>query len=356
MNSGYLQDKDTDRYYYHIEDDLTPECWCYVNIGGRDTGKTYSDLRWWSIQPATKKIIGIVKRTNKEVEILCKSADDVDLNPYKSINRDYGTKIRAAQMTEGIGVFHNYATENPEFIGYALSLNALKNIRGMGLDDIDVLVFDEFIPTQYDKVFLSEGQALLDLYVSINRDREHRGKPPLLLIMNANAYRLWNPILDEMDLITDIANMKANGESKKIKDGVMIHLLDDNPNYKKRESQTAIMRSFKDTTWAQMALNNDFAFDDVSYIRNRSIKGFTPLAGFKYKHKTHYIYIRGEDYHICQSKANVEVYNLSRKGDIGKFELDWYYTLNEAIREDCITFSEYSEFNLIYNYKKILKK
>ena len=57
-------------YYYDIQDDLKkyPDCWCYLIVGGRNTGKTYSTLK--DARNSSKGFI-FIKRTNLDVNNLC---------------------------------------------------------------------------------------------------------------------------------------------------------------------------------------------------------------------------------------------------------------------------------------------
>lgn len=340
--------------YYSIEDDLNEDDWCYVIIGGRGTGKTYGTLKYVYENDIP---FSFIKRTNEEVKIMCGSGD-IDLSPFKPLNRDLLCDIRPKGMSKGIGAFYSYLNgENNSLpIGYIFSMNAIGDIRGFDASNTDIMIFDEFIPASYSRCNHSEGIQLLDLYKTISRDREIRGKEPLKLIMLANAYRLYNPCTESLGITDDLAEMKASGESVRHKNGILIHLLDDNESFKERESSTAIMKSLKDTSWGRFALNNDFAFDDTSYIRSKSIKGYTPVCGFIYNSIHYYLYERNQNYYICRSRAyNVEVYDFSRVGDRDRFDFDWLPLLKIAIQDDRITFSDYSSFNLIRNYRDIFK-
>ena len=58
------------KYYYDIEDDLQEfnDFWCYIVIGGRNTGKTYSCLK--SCYKSKRKFV-FIKRTMEDVNLLC---------------------------------------------------------------------------------------------------------------------------------------------------------------------------------------------------------------------------------------------------------------------------------------------
>ena len=58
-----------------------------------------------------KKKFVYIKRTNEDVKFICsdlsksKVLKDVDRSPFKSINRDLGTNIRAFKIDKGFGAF-----------------------------------------------------------------------------------------------------------------------------------------------------------------------------------------------------------------------------------------------------------
>jgi hypothetical protein len=341
------------KIYYSIEDDLNSEDWCYVVIGGRGTGKTYGALKY-CFEKEIK--FDFVKRTNDEVKVMC-GGNTVDLSPFKPINRDLLCDVRPKLMSKGIGGFYKYLNGeiNDLPIGYIFSMNAIGDIRGFDASDSDIMIFDEFIPATYSRVSHSEGTQLLDLYKTISRDRELRGKEPLKLIMLANAYRLYNPCTEALGITDDLSEMKSTGESIRHKNGIMIHLLDDNQEFQNREKETAIMKSLSDTSWGRFALSNDFAFDDVSYVKKKSLKGYTPKCSFTNKNRTYYVYERNQNYYVCTSRADVDNYDLSRVGERDRFDFDWIPELKLAIQDDRITFSDYTSFNLIQNYRDIFK-
>ena len=55
--------------YYDIREDLKtyPDAWCYVLVGGRNIGKTYSTLKAFY---EDRKQTVFVKRTNEDIDLL----------------------------------------------------------------------------------------------------------------------------------------------------------------------------------------------------------------------------------------------------------------------------------------------
>ena len=84
--------------YYSIKPDIEKykDFWCFVVVGGRNTGKTYGALKY--MYESGQKFI-FIKRTNDEVKMICskgaKSGMKADISPFKSINRDLNINIQA---------------------------------------------------------------------------------------------------------------------------------------------------------------------------------------------------------------------------------------------------------------------
>ena len=96
------------------------------------------------------------------------------------------------QLTSiGFGAFYDHFDDDGKPTGapfsYCCALNAIKTIKGFELSACDWLLLDEFIPQAGEIVKRREGEMILDLYMTINRDRELRGLPELKLILFANA-------------------------------------------------------------------------------------------------------------------------------------------------------------------------
>ena len=194
------KNKEFIRFYDFRKDrEKYPDAWCYAIVGGRNTGKTYGTLLH---HYKNKLPTCFLKRTNKDVELLClghrlgeKSGNyEVDLSPYKSINRDIGSNVKAYKIDDGLGAFYEDADGEPtgKPIAYLLSLNAIHKYKGFDLSECYSIIFDEFIPQNYERVSTKEGEQLMELYKTVARDRVERGKEELKLICLANAVNVFN--------------------------------------------------------------------------------------------------------------------------------------------------------------------
>ena len=51
--------------------------------------------------------------------------------------------------------------------------------KGFDLSECDYLIFDEFIPKRHERLNRNEGDQLMDIYMTVSRDRVQRGRGEL---------------------------------------------------------------------------------------------------------------------------------------------------------------------------------
>lgn len=354
------------KYYYDIEDDLKayPDAWCYIIIGGRNTGKTYSCLKH-TYKNKIKHVF--LKRTGEDVDLLTAGSGrigskenefGIDLSPYKSINRDLLCDVRAYSIKKGLGAFYDHlndeVTGTP--IGYLLALNYVTKFKGFDLSECDFLIFDEFIPQLWDRINRKEGEQLMDLYKTIARDREHRGKPALKLICLANATSISNPVMNILEITDHVAQMQLTGQEILYFEhrGILIHIIKDNPDFSKKEKESKIYAAMGETNWGRMAFDNEFAYNDFSCIGRTQLKGYKPVCSMSYKNDNYYIYNKDGNYYMTKSAHDkkTEIYNLNRENDQKLFFANYNYELREKCIEGKMIFETFTMYDLIINYKK----
>lgn len=336
--------------YVKIAEDVQkyPGAWCYLLVGGRSTGKTYNALLDCLEK---KRVFFFVKRTIKDVENLCKREK---LNPFRAINRDTGRDIKLIPEADGFGYFQD---ENEDVIGYVGALTGIGKFTGFDLYDVDWIIFDEYIPRKWDRFMYAEGQMLLDLYMTISRDRELKGRAPLKLICLANSTTLSNPVNDTLQITDTMADMIAEGrEIRYIKDReIVIHVLQKS-EVSEELKKTAFYKGVSNTVFGSMAFDNTFASDDFSLIGKQSLKGFRCKCAFTYNNMTFYVYRSGTRYYISRSPGMYKrSYDLDSAIDQVIFYNDIGVDIRYAALERKAMFESYSVYDLIINYKKHFK-
>lgn len=348
----------TNNNYYHLHDDLEryPDAWCYVVWSRRGPGKTYSALRY-----AYEEQIPIcyMKRTIADVETVCGMRGGIDLSPYVPINRDGHYHITSQLLYNGIGGFYDQVDEDGKISGppfsYIVALNALKTVKGFDLSVCDWMLLDEFIPQLGEVVRHKEGEMLLDMYMTISRDRQKRGRGDLKLILFANAENISTPVTYELDIVDDMIDLTASGETHLyIEDrGIMLHHITEEEIPIREEEKTGIYRAMAGTAWGAKAFGGDFANNDFSNVGKINMKNYQPVVSWKYKGKYTYVYRREDKLYFTSSRNDVaEVYDLDRENDQKRFYIDWVlYLRQECIQNKCV-FKSYTMYDILINYKR----
>lgn len=271
-----------------------------VYIGGRGIGKSYSALRDLAIDmPETEKWI-YMRRTGKEIEA-CSTEFG---NPFKTINKDFGTTIVPESGGKGAAeFFYDYKNEdNPELVGYGVALSTFAGLRSMDLSDVTVTVFDEFIPERQVKRIKAEGEALLNFYETVNRNRELQGRPPMRLILLANAIDLSNPILETLGIISEIENMISHREHRRTipQRGLYIERVG-KVGVTNAKAHTALYK-LANADFTNDTLNADFLSADLTTIlKSPNLKEYKPVFRFG----AYVVFRSSSSFHITKSDITV---------------------------------------------------
>ena len=354
----------TSNAYYDVGKDLEacPNAWLYVVIGGRNTGKTYGALKHY-LERKERNVF--VKRTMEDVDLLCagnslktkNNTAEADLSPFKPINRDLGTKIKAYKIQSGLGGFYKEGEDGAEGlpVSYLVALSAVQKVKGFDMSDAEAIIFDEFIPQPWERINRKEGEQLMDLYKTIARDRSLRGRKELKLICLANAVNVWNPTCEILEITDIIADMQTKRkETVYLEDrGIFIRMLVTSREMMEAEKETGIYKAMKDTAWGRMAFSNEFGYNDFSSVKRVALKGYRPLVEVSYKQKTWYLWNNENNLYLCESRgACEESYNLDRETDQKNFYYNWVIDLQNASMEGRLLYAKYTMYDLITNYKR----
>ena len=347
--------------YYHIGKDIEsyPDAVIYIVWSRRGPGKTYSALRY----PYHKFRTLYMKRTNKDVKTICEYAGDIDFDPspWSPLNRDFGINVKPRLLKDGLGAFYDSDHEgNPvgPVVNYVASLNAIKTLKGMDLTAAEWIIFDEFIPQAGEVVKKAEGDMLLDLYETVNRDRRKRGRPGLKLILFANAEEISTHITNALEVVDDMAEMQASGKNILYIEerGILLHHITEADFPMQDIEKHDMYRVMKGTAWAEKSFGGDFSKNDFSAVKNLSLKHFRCLYHIIYRRNNHaYIWLSNKDgtYYMCSRPGKpLQEYDLNRENQQKRFWLEHGIQLRAACICDRMAFEKYSYYDLVINYTK----
>ena len=266
-------------------------CPIIIIIGGRGTGKTYGALLD-SIENRRKIIL--MRRTQSQADLINKP----EFSPINPVAQDLGMPVVVKQISKYNSAL--YLGEDEKLLGFTAALSTFSNLRGFDSSGVELLIYDEFIPEIHERPIKGEGLALLNVYETVNRNRELQGRKPLQMLLLSNANRLDSPILETLGLVNVVDRMRNKGQEEWInrERGIAIFLLQGSP-ISAAKADTALYRMVGDSSFSQMSLGNDFAFDDMADVRS------LPLTGWKLQAQLGQLFIYKKDnmYYISKHCA-----------------------------------------------------
>lgn len=279
-----------------------------------------------------------MRRMAKEIEF-CTSEIS---NPFKRINRDCNTDVRASYTKkDGYAVFYDKssADELQEPIGYGVALSTFSGLRGVDFSDVDTIVFDEFIPERQVRKIKSEGRVFLNMYETVNRNRELQGEPPVKVLLLANSISMASEILLEMGAVPTMASMILKDQHRAtIKErGLYIELIDSKKLAEVKE-QTALYRLTKGSEFTKEAIMNRFTSDNLDLARKVKINEYKAIFTFCeytfYKHKAR------EEYYMAKRTDTAPVSYTG--ADIDRLLKGFVYTYQSLVLSRKIYFDDYA--------------
>lgn len=276
-------------------------------VGGRATGKTYGALRY--VLKSGKKFM-LMRRTQSQTDLINKP----EFSPFKPVCDDMGIEIGVKPSTK----YNSAFIYDEEVIGYTCALSTISNMRGFDASDVEILIYDEFIPERHERALKNEGAAFLNAYETINRNRELKGRKPLQALCLANAFDIANPIFMELGLVGIAEKMQQKGQELYINrdKGIMI-VMPKSKKISEKKSETALYRLTEGSNYADMALTNKFSYNPTDNIKTQPLGEYRPVVSVGeitiYKHKS------GRRYYVSEHRTgNPESYNTDEV-DIKRF-------------------------------------
>ena len=248
--------------------------------GGRGTGKTYDALRM--ARKSKKKFI-LLRRTQTQADTISNPKFSV----FKPLNDDEGWDIQPVKVGDHLKAF---VDEDDNIIGYVFALSTLSNIRGFDASDVELIIYDEFIPEKHERPIKNEAEALWNAYETINRNRELKGQAPVQLLCLANANDITNPVFESLGLIRTADRMQKKGTERWTDDrrGIQLIMLQRSPISQKK-SQTVLYNLTEGSGYSRMAIENSFNVDR-QHVRPRPLSEYVPVCQigelFIYRHKS----------------------------------------------------------------------
>lgn len=286
-------------------------------VGGRGTGKTYGALK--EVLDYNIKFM-YTRRTQTQADMINKP----EFSPFKKLNSDLNLHVLSFPLTKSNSGFYHcelnakgkpVPSGNP--IGYTSALSTISNMRGFDASDVELWIYDEFIPEPQEKPIKHECEAFLNAYETMNRNRELEGKPPIKVLALSNSNDIGNPLFIGLNLVSVCEQMKRKGQqvyTNKHRSLAIIDLLDS--QISKKKANTVLYRFAGKTQFANMALKNEFAGLEDSCIKGQIVDEYKPLVNVGeiaiYKHKSEKRYYVTEHKSGSATQFNTDETDLAR--------------------------------------------
>ena len=259
-------------------------------VGGRATGKTFGSLLY--VLENNKRFM-LMRRTQAQCDLINKP----EFNPFKAVASFTGREIGVKPISKYNSLLLEYTGDDTyKTLGYTCALSTIANMRGFDASDVELLIYDEFIPEKHERKINFEGQAFLNAIETLGRNRELDGRKPLQVLCLANAFNMANALFLEMGLVGVCEKMIEKGQELYINRdrGVLIGLLNESA-ISEQKKDTALYK-VSSGAFVDMSLGNDFVYNDTSDIKSMSLKEYKLACTVGeisiYKHKSEpYYYI-----------------------------------------------------------------
>jgi len=281
QSNGYANMRDI------ILESETPFC---LVIGGRGTGKTYNSLV--TLLENEIKFV-YLRRTSAQMELVSKE----EFSPIVKVGADIGKALVCAPLSKyatGIYEINDEGKPTGAAVAVNMALSTMANARSFDASAVKVILYDEAIPERHERAITHEAEAFLNMYESIDRNRQLNGEPPVKCVILANANNMEAAILQALNCVRTLDRMKKKHQNQYVDRtlGLSVYLLNDSPISAEKRETALYKLTMGEGDFADMALNNAFSKDNYTDIGSRPLSEYNPVAAIGniclYRHKSTY--------------------------------------------------------------------
>lgn len=265
-------------------------------IGGRGTGKTYGAIQYL-LQEHIKFVY--LRRTSAQMELVSRD----EFSPIVKIGGDLGRSLVCAPLSKyASGVYELNEDGKPcgDAVAVNMALSTIANARSFDASSVKVILYDECIPERHERAITHEQDAFLNMYESIDRNRQLQGDPPVKCVCLANANNMEAPILQALNCIKILDRMKHKGQTQYISKtlGLSVFLLNNSPISAEKRETALYKLTLGQGDFTDMALENAFSRDNYTDTGSRPLSEYYAVAAVGpvclYRHKSNYTWYVSE--------------------------------------------------------------
>lgn len=325
-----------------VEYDPENICWIYV-IDSRGAGKTFGVLKY-AVERADAGLGQFIymRRSQEQCDLISRQ----ELSPVNALNQELGWDLIMNPITKkNAGIYHSETNKegrvvpHGDYLGITAGLSTFRNLRGLSLEGVTLMIYDEFVPERNERPLRSEGFALQQAFETVNRNRELAGRPPLICLCLGNADDLGNRVFQDLDW-TDRAEWMIHHERECYYDygrRTALYIPQSSP-IAKAKAETALYQMSGQNRFTEMAIRNRFAQQDLPNIKPKRLEEYRPVVETPglciYRHKDRV------EYYCSRHKTGTPDRYSDDPMDLDRFRRKYIYLWDAYIRED-ILFESY---------------
>lgn len=260
--------------------DITNDMLLDLNIlfSGRGMGKTFSILKH-RIEDADLDDLNKSKFIwlRDSAEVVKKIAAGNSLAaPIKKVYPEF-PEVKIVKSEGNYHFMKDANTDNYKSLGYLMALSTFHNARGVSYDDVINITWDEFIPEEGAVIKKYQGLTFLNAYETVNRNRELEGRPPVKIIFITNTNGdIYSEVLEDLG-VSGIVEDMVHDKIRTYRDqDTWIEFLE-NKDFTEAKEKTFLYRHAKNAKFTNMALYNEFSYNDALIKRKCDLKASTAL-------------------------------------------------------------------------------
>jgi len=319
-------------------------------VGARGIGKTYSALE----TVIEDKIQFCFMRRTKAAS---DKVNNADTSPFKRLNQNKGWCIYPFSEGGGIATFREgQEDENHKIkpvgkpLGISVPLSTLATLRGVDMSDVTLLLYDEFIKEPHERPIVREGEAFLNAYETLNRNRELEGEPPMKFLGMANSNDLGNPIFVHLGLVEHAIKLQQSDRDFLLlpeRDTALF--MPKRSPISERKANTALYRMTQNTGFRNMALKNAFYIEGEDTILSVNLQEYKPVvtvgALTVYEHKSK------QEYFVSFHRSGTPDTYKAERIELLRFKNRYLWLWGEHMEKN-IRFETYSALKIFEEYFK----
>ena len=241
--------------FYSYDKVLSYNAFLNIIIGERGVGKTYGAKKYVINRFLKKhKQFVYIRRYETDLEASVGStSDNKFFEQVKNEFPDHSFKINKSKKVRKLVIDNNVC-------GYALPLSAADSLKSSTYDNVDTIIYDEFMlkegSTQH--YLRNEPEIILDLIETIGRLRDVR------VFCLGNAISSTSPLMYYFDV-----SLPYNTDIKLFKDGTIAVEYIKNEKYREVKKASRFGKLIDGTKYGKYAIDNEFLTDSKAFIHKK---------------------------------------------------------------------------------------